>query len=140
VAGMMAGFSCWTKNEGLLFFAAIIVVRSMAIIFSYHKKIYLTSLKYFVLGALPVLVLLIYFKTNLAPPSDVIAGQRVDQILEQILDKSRYLKILPVFIKYIFATLPLVLLLLIYPVCFGLSSDAIIKKKCIDVILCSRQY
>jgi hypothetical protein len=128
LAGMMAGFSCWTKNEGLLFFATIIVVRLMVIILSRHKKMYITSTKYFVLGAMPVLVLLIYFKTSIAPPGDLIAGQQVNHILEKILDNSRYLKISMVFVKYIFKTLPLVFFLLIYPVYFGLGSDKLIKK------------
>jgi len=47
-----------------------------------------------VLGALPVVVVLLYFKVAVAPPNDLMASQHFEGILGKLVDPARYSLIL----------------------------------------------
>lgn len=99
LAGMAAAFSAWTKNEGLLFIIAILIARSVVIVPTRGFKIYLKQMLYFTIGLLPVLIIVIYFKKQLAPFSDLLFQQSPQLFMARLLDSTRYLKIISAFIK-----------------------------------------
>ena len=72
LAGMTAGLAAWTKNEGILFLAAIIAARFVTVARPRGLRAYLRELRHFVIGLAPPLAVLIYFKVALAPPNDLL--------------------------------------------------------------------
>jgi hypothetical protein len=90
LAGTMAGLAAWTKNEGLLFVACLVparlVTRSLAL--GWRKG--LGELPALLLGLLPPLLLVAGFKTLLAPPNDLVAGQGTQATLGRLGDLARY--------------------------------------------------
>jgi len=127
LAGMMAGFAGWTKNEGLLFM--IVVVSSGIIITISHKgwRSYLNDLCYFVLGMLPILVAIIYFKMKIASPNDIMGTLGLSSTLERLSDIRRYFLIISTFpsslLKLGGLCYGISLLLLIYCYLAGISVD-----------------
>lgn len=98
LAGLATGFACWTKNEGLLFLAAIIVVWFILSLTSRRMKTFFNEISFFLLGLLPVFVIIMYFKTKLAPSNDVVSLAVSAAILPRLMDLSRYGEILKSFI------------------------------------------
>jgi len=97
LAGIAAGLSAWTKNEGLLF--ALIVTVSLAGIAAHAggwaKAFKRTGL--FLAGALPVLLIVVHFKTRLAPTNDIMAGVGWAATWAKLLDWGRYAEIAGAF-------------------------------------------
>lgn len=82
LAGLLAGLSGWTKNEGLAFIGITLI---LCFVLSLQQKKNL--LKYFLVGlGLPLLVILLF--KSIAPPDDLFAQQFAS--LLQFLDLSRY--------------------------------------------------
>lgn len=121
LAGMAAAFSAWTKNEGLLFIIAISVARSVVIIPVRGFKIYLKQMLYFTIGLLPVLIIVIYFKKQLAPFSDLLFQQSPQLFMTRLLDSTRYLKIIYELIKELLKFA--VPVLIIYLLCAGIKIE-----------------
>jgi hypothetical protein len=96
-AGLMAALAAWTKNEGLLFLVVLLAVRALTLCRRSGLKAALHSLWALVMGMLPVLVLLVYFKLQIAPANDLLAGQNVSAFLARMSDPSRYIRILAAF-------------------------------------------
>ena len=97
LAGIAAGLCAWTKNEGLLFF--VIVAGSLFCTTAYFQG-GASSLKrtaWFLAGALPILLIVLYFKIALAPTNDLMAGFSLSALLEKLLDPSRYGQIVRAF-------------------------------------------
>ncbi len=90
LAGMMAGFTAWTKNEGLLFLVCIISVRFGVVTFRRNCKTGLQELLYIFSGLAPILMVILYFKYMIAPQNDLIAGQGIDATLMRLMDYNRY--------------------------------------------------
>jgi hypothetical protein len=90
LAGMMAGFAAWTKNEGLLFLACLLPARLAVRGFAVGWKDALREMPPLLLGLLPVALLLAYFKVCLAPPNDLVAGQGAQATLSRLTDPARY--------------------------------------------------
>ncbi len=97
LAGMTAGFSAWTKNEGLVFLAATIVTRSFLVWKMRGRKETLKEMVIFSVGLLPVLVAITYFKTNIAPSNDILSSQGAVLTVDRLEDLSRYLKVLKAY-------------------------------------------
>ena len=92
LAGSMAGFAAWTKNEGQLFACALLV--SLAAIgcgFQGFRGC-VREVSLFVAGMSPSLVALAYFKIRIAPPSDLF--QAGSTMLLKAADWHRYWLIL----------------------------------------------
>jgi len=87
-AGLFAGFAAWTKNEGILFLLAILFSRVVMIIVK-ASKMNKKDLSYFVVGSLPVIILLLLYKHFLTPANDIVAGQH-GHTLDKLLNFSRY--------------------------------------------------
>jgi hypothetical protein len=90
LAGFMAGFAAWTKNEGELIVLVLMVMHSILIVWSGNRRSFWKELLPLLIGlALPVLVLA-YFKVNLAAANDIFQGQNSGTFLQKITDMSRY--------------------------------------------------
>ena len=93
LAGLAAGFAAWTKNEGLLFLFALVVTQVWV---STFKPIRNGSggqssrrrLVFFVLGAVPMLVVLGWFRHSVAAPSDLFSSPVI--MIHKVLSPSRY--------------------------------------------------
>lgn len=107
LAGLAAGFSAWTKNEGLLFLAAVVASR---IFFSVSPRLpasdpQLSSAQWrfhasFLTGAVPILLALFYFKHNIAGPGDLFSGG--SSTLHKLVEPARYWAVLQWFVKDFF--------------------------------------
>ncbi|MCX5716023.1 MAG: glycosyltransferase family 39 protein [Candidatus Omnitrophica bacterium] len=71
IAGFLAGLACWAKNEGLLFLAALIMGRFIAVSMAGRFRSYFKEVAVFLTGLAPVLFPLAYFKIRFAPPTDI---------------------------------------------------------------------
>jgi len=95
LAGMAAGFAAWTKNEGLLFLTALLFAFCLFSItkeskdsageFSKPKQNLLAPT---VLGAIPILALIAWFKHSVATSGDLLSTPEV--MIHRILTPSRY--------------------------------------------------
>ena len=90
LAGIAAGFAAWTKNEGLLLVLLVLVARAVVSRFWKRKRPWLRELLWVSVGLLPVLLLTAYYKSQVATPNDLIAGQSTTSIVERLSDLSRY--------------------------------------------------
>jgi hypothetical protein len=97
LAGIAAGLSAWTKNEGLLF--ALIVTVSLAGISAYTGgwRVAFKRTGWFLAGALPGLMIVLTFKVLLSPINDVMAGVGVAATSAKLLDWGRYAEIARAF-------------------------------------------
>lgn len=94
LAGLMAGFAAWTKNEGLLILLSIVAGRLVAVAAARCLRTFPRQLIYFSAGAVPVLLVVLYFKAVIAPANDLVAGQGMRATVERLSDFSRYVLIL----------------------------------------------
>lgn len=83
VVGFLAASATWVKNEGVVFF----LLCALIVLFTSGPTI--RKLMTFLIGALPALLVLIWFKTHFAPPND-IASSRNGEFLIKLTDPSRY--------------------------------------------------
>jgi hypothetical protein len=131
--GIASSLAMWTKNEGILFFVSIIV----SYLLVYRKRTDLfNNILYIVLGALPIIVLLIVFKGWMVPANDLVAAQGKDT-WSRINDFSRYLTITKMFIlmswnfgQWCFP--PLVIAL-----CYLLITRKTVKRYSLQILCCS---
>ncbi|MFQ5976400.1 MAG: glycosyltransferase family 39 protein [Candidatus Hydrothermarchaeales archaeon] len=98
LAGMTAGFSVWTKNEGFLFLLSVIIVHFAFIVPTKGFKAYLGMLTPFAAGLLPILMTVIYFKTQIAPPNDFLSFAGLRGSVERLGDISRYGQVFKAFV------------------------------------------
>ena len=88
LAGLTAGFAAWTKNEGLLFLGAVVLARVVTL--ARHES--WTSCRRqtlpMLLAALPVLLVIAYFKVRVAPAGDLFSSPA--NWWRKILDPARY--------------------------------------------------
>lgn len=94
LTGFMAAAAAWTKNEGILFFVSLAV--AIGILPFFHASRDATRmglLKCYLLGALPLLVLIAYFKWKYAPAND-LASDAPRRLIAQCTDLERHLAIL----------------------------------------------
>ena len=88
LAGMTAGFAAWTKNEGLLFLGAIVLAR--VVILARHEGWIFCGRQTLpmLLAALPVLLVIAYFKVRVAPAGDLFSSPA--SLWHKLLDPARY--------------------------------------------------
>ena len=75
LAGALAAFATWTKNEGWLFLAAIVAARVIAVSRRKGLRATFAEMGWLGAGAAPVLLVVAAFKLGLAPANDLVAGQ-----------------------------------------------------------------
>lgn len=99
LAGLLAGMAAWTKNEGLLFLAVLLVAHVVSVLRRAAWSREWQRLAAFGAGALPMLLMVTAFKVFLAPPTDLVAGQSLDTIIGRLAEPSRYLQVASAFAK-----------------------------------------
>jgi len=91
MAGLMAGFSAWTKNEGLFFVPIVILARLLVVVPARGWLSYWNEMRVFAVGLLPVLLIVFFFKIHVAPGlSPILAEQGSTTMIERLADFSRY--------------------------------------------------
>jgi hypothetical protein len=96
LAGLSAGFTAWTKNEGLLFVVAVLGSHLLTLALLRHWRDLRTNLTMMGLGLVPILALVFSFKIFLAPgdqPVETIgyasSAGRYGEILEGFYDAAK---------------------------------------------------
>jgi hypothetical protein len=125
LAGFAAGCAAWTKNEGLLFLLAAGVAHFTVVAYAMGLRSYGRQALALAAGLLPVLAVIIYFKTQLAPPNIWIARMSPSQVGAQLIDGGRYYVIAREVARRIFSYsgvgINMTYLLLLFIVCFGIT-------------------
>jgi hypothetical protein len=98
LAGVSAGLAAWTKNEGLLFAFALLISEFLLLTRSrlshrdYRRSprpsAGVRELAFFVIGLVPLLVLIFWFKHSIAPAGDLFPG--FAQAARKMLEPCRY--------------------------------------------------
>jgi len=91
LAGLATGLAAWTKNEGILFVAAIFLARSLR--FRQTKALRHESrpnadIVFLLLAIFPIFLLVTYFKHFVAPAGDLFSD--LPTMLHKLLDPTRY--------------------------------------------------
>ncbi len=90
LAGLMAGFAAWTRNEGIIFLAALVVARVIALLRLRETKLLGPQLLRFVLGLAAPLAVVVLFKLRVAPPSELLSVP-ASTILKHLADPARWI-------------------------------------------------
>lgn len=106
LTGIIASGAMWVKNEGLLFF----IIFSILWFFSFFNS--RKQIIFYVLGSLPILILLLLFKFIIAPQNDLISST-TNNYFEKLGDFNRYVFIYRYFRDYFLYTVPSLFLLII---------------------------
>jgi hypothetical protein len=102
LAGILAGCAAWTKNEGMVFVFVLIFARGAAAFLRKKQKEYARELCLLIMGALPAMLALAYFKFYLAPPNaDIQMPHNLSLAWGMITDPSRLYVIISAFFSEI---------------------------------------
>ena len=96
LAGITGALGTWTKNEGLLLFVAVSAAY-LSLIALRRRWQYLDTVVPFLLGAAPILAIVLYFKISLAPENYVLTQQS----LTNLLGIWRYVKVGKAFASHL---------------------------------------
>lgn len=97
LSGIAAGLCAWTKNEGLLFLLIVMASLLGTTLYATGWRSALNKTVRFLAGALPILLIVIYFKTQLSPVNDLMAGFGPTAAAAKLTDFSRYAEIAKAF-------------------------------------------
>jgi len=97
LAGIAAGLCAWTKNEGLLFLLIVTGSLFCTTLYADGWRSARKSTVRFLAGALPILLIVVYFKTQLSPVNDLMAGFDPTAAAAKLTDFSRYAEIAKAF-------------------------------------------
>jgi hypothetical protein len=97
LAGLTAGFSAWTKNDGIPF---VIITSLVIVMISVHKRQKITAVRFFQGLVTPMAALGVY-KIFFAAPGNIIANGSA--LLARLLDFSRFRIVLEFFISNTFS-------------------------------------
>jgi hypothetical protein len=101
LAGLLAGLSAWTKNEGQLFLLAVPMCLLVEGGIRRRWRESGRNLLFYAAGAAPVVVVLAIFAAWTTADNDLLAGQKASTI-QHLLTASRYLEIGWAFFKSLF--------------------------------------
>jgi hypothetical protein len=105
LAGLMAGFAAWTRNEGMVFVGAVIVARVVVAIRYRDRtaaKPFLPRLACLLAGLLLPLAVVIFFKLRVAGAGD-LASQTSASILQHLANPARWIATLQVLVIALFS-------------------------------------
>ena len=103
MAGLMAGLSSWTKNEGLLFLAAVTVALLLVKKPEEKWRERWKETAVFICGTVPVMAVVLYFKLKLAPESIYVSGPSFENLIEMMFKAERHLLAAQYFAREIFS-------------------------------------
>jgi hypothetical protein len=98
LAGVFAGFAAWTKNEGSLL---VLALAAALFVSSWRSAGWPSAARRsgaFLLGALPGLMLVLWFKVALAPP-DPLAAQLTLNLGQKLASSARWFQVAGGFLK-----------------------------------------
>ena len=122
LAGVTTGLAAWTKNEGIFFLLSVLVANALLVIPIKGWKTFLKEFNYFIIGLLPILAIIIYFKTQLVP-NFWLTDQGFHSMIEKLTDLSRYFAVGKMFLmKVITYNCGFLFLLPLYLVLLGRRS------------------
>ncbi len=99
MAGLLAGLAAWTKNEGILFCMLVLLVRPVVTCFDGGPRRASGEFLCLFAGAAPALFVLLFFKTAIAPQSDLMAGQTAGGFLDRLCETGRYVSVLTSYLR-----------------------------------------
>jgi Dolichyl-phosphate-mannose-protein mannosyltransferase len=139
LAGLMAGLTAWTKNEGLLFIIIVIAARFAVTFRKQGIKPYLRQMAFFLAGLAPVLIVIIYFKmTVVVAQNGYLSPLKESDLSSKIMDFSRYRIIADYLIRIGLGfgswTVSIIPLLAFYFLLLGAKADEKRKK---NVLACA---
>jgi len=88
LGGLAASLAAWTKNEGLLFFCAILFARFLIGVRHREANKSRGSIWLFLAGSIPVLLVVVYFKHWIAPPNELFSQSNA--ALQKLTSPQRY--------------------------------------------------
>lgn len=97
LAGIAAGMCAWTKNEGLLFLPIVTGCLLGTALYAEGWGAARKRTVRFLAGTLPILLVVIYFKTQLSPANDLVEGFSPTAAAAKLTDFSRYAEIANAF-------------------------------------------
>jgi hypothetical protein len=104
LSGLAAGFAAWTKNEGVLFLVVLVLAQAWVLALrplgdgaDGRASRSWRVMARFLLGAAPVLGMLVCFKRSVGTPGDLFSSPRI--MLGKVLTPGRYWIILQWFAK-----------------------------------------
>ena len=106
LAGLAVGFAAWTKNEGLLFLCSLLLARFLMLANGKRAAeagetlAQPRSLTLLLLSALPILLIILWFKRFIAPPGDLFVY--APATFHKLSDLARYRAIAKWFVKQLF--------------------------------------
>ena len=95
LAGLLASLAAWTKNEGMLFFLALVVSRLVLGFSGQPVRTRIQKMMQFLAGSVPVVIVYVLFKALVAgAPNDILSAEpRVDRLFSL----SRYIQVARAF-------------------------------------------
>lgn len=97
LAGLTAGLSTWSKNEGLIFIACLLISELTSLLYKNLNELK-HDFKFILIGFLPVFLFVIYFKLSISPPNELFLDQTASSYLDRLLDPKRYVTVCNIFI------------------------------------------
>ncbi|MGA2882169.1 MAG: hypothetical protein ABSG13_24725 [Bryobacteraceae bacterium] len=90
LAGLMAGFAAWSRNEGMIFLVAVIVARAIALVRFGDRKALLPQLLRLLFGLAAPLAIVIFFKWRVGGLGDWLSVP-ASTILKHLSDPARWI-------------------------------------------------
>jgi hypothetical protein len=90
LAGAMAGFAAWTRNDGMIFAAAVVLARAIALLRTPDRKPLGSQLLRLALGLAAPLAIVIVFKLSVGGPSEPLSVPP-STILKHLADPARWI-------------------------------------------------
>jgi hypothetical protein len=117
LAGWMAGFAAWTRNEGIIFVVAVLVARAFALLRFRDRALLVPQLLRFVAGLAAPLGVVVIFKLRVAGPSGLFSVS-TSNVLKHLADPARWIMTLQGLVVVLFSLgrflIPIVLALALY--------------------------
>ena len=98
LAGALAGFAAWTKNEGLL----VVLAAAALVAWLTLRQTRLGRAVWWMVGAAPALVTFAWFKLVMAPvaPGYLTEAPTIALLLERFLGPERHAVVVPLLWQY----------------------------------------
>ena len=101
LAGVMAGLSAWTKNEGIVFSIIVMISRLVLVVISKGWKNYRKELNVYLVGFFPIFLIVAYFKVFISTPNHFYIENLTNWnlLFLKLTDPHRYFLTLKFFIE-----------------------------------------
>ncbi|MGP0075240.1 MAG: hypothetical protein ACLPWF_25285 [Bryobacteraceae bacterium] len=127
LAGLLAGFAAWTRNEGVIFVVALLIGRAFALFRWRERAAIVPQFLRLLAGLAAPIAVVVIFKLRVAPPGELIS-MPASTILKNLADPGRWITTLEglVFVLISFGRflIPIVLLLALYAYLVRLKVDS----------------